>query len=290
MSMSKRDCELSIAIPASLATDIPHLREKTLKIGMIGRAASIFCTDEVIVFPDRPRINQINDARQIVTILSYLETPQYLRKQLFKITPILRYAGILPPLRTPHHQLSNKIKELKLGDYREGVILAITKTGGLADIGVERPVLIPDRKLPINTRVTVKVIKLGKQPRVSLVNRERINAYWGYRVWVSRVPFGQLVENRSFDLVIATSRHGKPIMAVADKLVKHWKKSRKILVAFGAPTRGLYEIVAQEGKKLTDVAQYIVNSIPDQGTKTVRTEEALFITLAMLNGYSSFHR
>ncbi|MBE0512407.1 hypothetical protein IBX38_05080, partial [Candidatus Bathyarchaeota archaeon] len=59
--------------------------------------------------------------------------------------------------------------------------------------------------------------------------------------------------------------------------------SRNILVAFGAPTQGLYDIVAREKLKLNEVAHFTVNTIPNQGTETVRTEEALYTSLAILN-------
>ena len=47
--------KLAIAIPASVISDTPHLREKTSKIGLIGRAAAIFRVDEIIVYPDNSR-------------------------------------------------------------------------------------------------------------------------------------------------------------------------------------------------------------------------------------------
>lgn len=281
--MQKRGYELYIAIPASLVSDVPHLREKTIKIGLVGRVAAIFCVNEIVVFPDLPNTNQRRDTNLIATILSYMETPQYLRKRLFKIKPELRYAGILPPLRTPHHPLANRTKDLTVGEYREGAILSLSETGSLVDIGVERPIMIPNAEIPLNTRVTVRVTKLGKHPRAALANRDEIKAYWGYHVTVSDVPFGQLVKSRSFDLVIATSRHGTPLMKVADELTKRWKESRNILVAFGAPTQGLYDIVARENLKLNEVAHFTVNTIPNQGTETVRTEEALYTSLAILN-------
>jgi len=281
--MQKRDYKLSIAIPASLVSDVPHLREKTMKIGLVGRAAAIFCVNEIIVFPDLPNTDQKRDTDLIITLLSYMETPQYLRKRLFKIKPELRYAGILPPLRTPHHPLANRAKDLTVGEYREGAILSLTEAGSLVDIGVEHPILIPNAELPPNTRVTVKVTKLGKHPKATLASRDEIKAYWGYRLTVSEVPFGQLVKNRPSDLVIATSRYGTPLMKVADELAKRWKKSRKILVAFGAPTQGLYGIVGHEHIKLDEVAHFTVNIIPNQGTETVRTEEALYASLAILN-------
>ena len=40
--------KLSIAIPASVVSDTPHLREKTSKIGLVGRAVAIFRVDEIV--------------------------------------------------------------------------------------------------------------------------------------------------------------------------------------------------------------------------------------------------
>jgi len=281
--MLRRDRKLAVAIPVSIVSDIPHLREKTLKIGLIGRAAAIFRVTEIIVFPDNLGTNQKRDRNLIVTLLSYMETPQYLRKRLFKIKPELRYAGILPPLRTPHHPLEKRAKKLKIGEYREGAILSVTESGSLVDIGVERPLLIPDKKLPVNKRVTIKITKLGKHPRVTLAKREEIEAYWGYTVTASKVTFGQLTKSRAYDLVVATSKRGTPLTQVTDELAERWKKSSSVLVAFGAPTQGLQEIVAQENLRLDEVADFTVNTIPDQGTETVRTEEALYASLALLN-------
>jgi len=170
-----------------------------------------------------------------------------------------------------------------MGEYREGATLAVTESGCLVDIGVERPVLIPDKKLPVNKRVTIKITKSGKHPTVTLANREEIEAYWGYTVTSSKVSFGQLTKSRAYDLVVATSKNGTPLTQVTDKLAERWKKSHSVLVAFGAPTQGLQEIVAQENLRLDEVADFTVNTIPDQGTETVRTEEGLYATLALLN-------
>lgn len=279
----RRTQEVSIAIPASFVSDTPHLREKTFKIGLVGRAAAIFQINEIIVYPDMPNVNQTRDAKLLASILSYMETPQYLRKRLFKIMPELRYAGVLPPLRTLHHPLINRRKRLNIGEYREGVVVSSSAKGSLVDVGVEQPAFILDKRLSPNTRVTVKITQLQKKFLATLASREEIGTYWGYKVTVSDVPFGQLIKKRNFNLVVATSRKGKPIMEVMDALKELWKTSRKILIAFGAPTQGLHEIVAHEHMKLEDVAHIIVNTIPDQGTETVRTEEALYATLAILN-------
>lgn len=279
----KRHPNLSVAIPASPVTDIPHLREKTAKIGFVGRALAIFRIDEVIIYPDQPSQDQKRDINLVATLLSYMETPQYLRKPLFKIRRELRYAGTLPPLRTPHHPLQNRLTDLKRGEYREGVVKSVGRTGAYVDIGVERPVLVLRLQAPMNTRLTVKIIRTGKHPKAVLAKRSEIRTYWGYRVAISKEPFVKMVESGAFDLVIATSRRGTEFARISDELKEKMKRSERVLVAFGAPTQGLYEIAEREGVKLDDLADYVINSIPNQATETVRTEEALYATLSLLN-------
>ncbi|MEJ2241152.1 MAG: RNA methyltransferase [Candidatus Bathyarchaeota archaeon] len=281
--MKKREQKLAIAIPISIISDIPHLREKTLKIGLIGRAAAIFRVNEIVIFPDIPGSVQKRDRKLMISILSYMETPQYLRKHLFKIKPELRFAGILPPLRTPHHPLARRIKDLKIGEYREGVIISITNSGSIVDIGVERPGLIYGQTIPINSRVTIKVTKLGRHLGVSLANSDEIDSYWGYKVISSKASFGKIVKSRTYDFVIATSKNAPPFTNVIGNIVERWQKSKRILLAFGAPSRGLQEILAQEKLNLNNIVDYVINTIPYQGTETVRTEEALYASLALLN-------
>lgn len=282
---SKRRNRLSVAVPASFVSDIPHLRERTFRIGLVSRALSIYRVDEVIIYPDYPRKDQSRDTFLIKTILAYMETPQYLRKRLFKIMPELQYAGTLPPLRTPHHPLADKMSELRVGEFREGVVISNSNEGSLVDIGVEQPALVSEAKLKANTRVTVRIIQLDKQPKAALANREEIKTYWGYQVTVSPRPLGQMVKNRQFDLIVVTSRKGKPINAFVDELKKNWSQTRTTLVAFGAPSQGLFEILTRENLQLKDLAHFIVNTIPSQGTETVRTEEALCASLALLSTF-----
>jgi hypothetical protein len=275
--------KLSIAIPASVVSDTPHLREKTSKIGLIGRAAAIFRIGEIIIYPDNPRVNQTADMDLIAALLAYMETPQYLRKKLFRLRPELQYAGILPPLRTAHHPLNRRMKNLKVGEYREGVTLSRTKEGTLIDIGVEQPALILNKQLPMEKRFTVKITKVEKQVEVEVANRDKIPIYWGYTVTMEKHPFGKLVRSRGFDLTVATSKRGVPFANVVEKIAEKWKKANTILVAFGAPTQGLYEIVKNEGFNLDDAVDFVVNTVPTQGTETIRTEEALIASLAILN-------
>lgn len=276
--------KLAIAIPASVILDTPHLREKTSKIGLIGRAAAVFRVDEIIVYPDKVGKNkQKNEANLIAFLLSYLETPQYLRKRFFKIDARLQYAGILPPLRTPHHPLNREAKNLKVGEYREGATVSKTKEGVLVDIGVENLALMRETNWALGKRLTMQIVTVGERVEVQAASKDEVPSYWGYKVTMENHSFGRLVENGKFDLTVATSRIGVKFVDVIKKMADKWKNSNRALVAFGAPARGLHEIVNDEGANLHDVVDFVINMVPDQGTKTVRTEEALFASLAVLN-------
>ena len=61
------------------------------------------------------------------------------------------------------------------------------------------------------------------------------------------------------------------------------KKHEKMLLVFGSPFRGLYEIAKREGFDLDEEVHMTLNFVPGQGTKTVRVEEALYSTLAIIN-------
>jgi predicted SPOUT superfamily RNA methylase MTH1 len=257
-------------------------------MGLIGRAAAIFRVDEIIIYPDNPKISQRADMDLIATLLTYMETPQYLRKRLFTLKPELQYAGILPPLRTAHHPLNRKMENLKEGEYREAITLSKTKEGTLADIGVEKPALIVNGQEQIGKRITTKITRVDKQIKAELADRSEIPEYWGYTVAAERLLFGKMVESRNFDLTIATSKYGAQFTDVAQQIDRDWKDASTILVAFGAPTKGLNEIAKQEGLKPEDIADFVVNTIPKQGTETVRTEEALIASLAIFNTYFRF--
>jgi predicted SPOUT superfamily RNA methylase MTH1 len=275
--------KLAIAIPASVISDTPHLREKTSKIGLIGRAAAVFKVDEIIVYPDNIEVNQGREVDLIATLLAYMETPQYLRKRLFKLEPRLQFAGILPPLRTPHHPLNKKARNLKAGEYREGVVLSETREGLLVDIGIERPALLRETQFAVDRRVTLQIVKAGEQIEVQAVSRDEVPVYWGYAVSAEKHSFGKFVKNGKFDLTIATSKFGTRFADVSEKIGNRWKKASSILVSFGAPTRGLFEIAKDEGANLNEIMDFVVNTLPEQGTETVRTEEALLASLAILN-------
>ena len=278
----RRSNKISIAIPASLVRDVPHLREKTSKIGMIGRAASIFRIDEIIIYFDSLDINQRKEGRLINLILNYLETPQYLRKRLFKLISELKYVGILPPLRTPHHLVTDNIEEVKSCDIRDGVIIKSDSRSSLVDIGLSKLVTI-NTSLKKDSRIPLKIQKVDKKILVEPIRKEAIELYWGYRVIFPKLTLRKIIQSVDYDLVIATSKYGKKVNEILNEIRNKWSESHSVLIIFGSPTQGIDEILAQENVNTEDVTNFRINTIQDQGVETIRTEEAIFASLSILN-------
>ncbi len=281
MDVPRRRRVITVAVPASMVSDVPHPREKTAKIGLVGRASAIFRAERIIIYSDQ-RVDQSRDLRLMETILNYMATPQYLRKRLFKLTPDLKYAGVLPPLRTPNHPLAKQSRALRVGEVREGVVIGVEGGLSLVDMGVERPAVVTG-SLPQNTRLNLKVLSLGDRLEAAPIPHEDIGVYWGYKATATRATLGELLRRGGYDLRIATSRYGRPLEDVAEALKAEWLKAKNILAAFGSPSMGLREILRQDGLKVDDLFQYTVNLVRHQGAETVRTEEAVMGGLALLN-------
>lgn len=274
---------MTIAIPASLVADTPHLREKTLKIGSIGRVAAIFRIDKIIIYQDGAAAKS-KEAEFIALILTYMETPQYLRKSMFSFNPTLRYVGILPPLRTYHHPLNKRVDSLEQGQLREGIVVKSNIDHSYVDIGVTHPIVLNEPNLAMNKRITVKILTNQKDLlNACLVDREEIDIYWGYDARVSNLTLGQILNTESYDLVVLTSRYGKPLTKAEEVLRDKWKTANQVLIAFGSPREGLKTILEKEGIDIDRVNALIVNTVPRQGTATIRTEEAVNSTLAIIN-------
>lgn len=277
--MMRRRNSLSVALPASMVSEHVDLREKTAALAQVGRAAAIYRVDEIIVYPDKP-----DESLLMKYVLGYMETPQYLRKYLFGRRPELRYAGTLPPLRTMHHPVEDEASNLRVGEVREGVVTEVKGDDFLVDIGVDQPLAAEGRGPSRGSRVTVKV--LGKQPLTGRpVKKNQLDDYWGYDLRGSRARLGELALSPEWDLAIATSRLGEDIGLRRDELFTAWPTCRRTLVAFGSHKEGVHEIVRGEGRRVEECFRYILNTIPSQGTETVRTEEALHATLAILNTF-----
>ncbi len=261
--------KLAVSFPDTVLEEKESPRDKTVKLGLIARACSIYGVDVIEVFRDERKRGEADLIRRV---LEYLETPQYLRKRLFPIDESLRYAGLLPPLRIPSHKPRVPVEKLNIGDIREGV----TNADGTVDIGLERSPRLAGRE-KANRRVTVRIA--SKAPLTAeLVPRERVSEYWGYTVESKEV--GDVFSDQRFGLKIATSRFGNGLQAVVSRLGDSVRRAEGIKLVFGSPSRGLFDIVGPELSRKTD---FVVNLFPEQHVETVRTEEAILAALNLVS-------
>lgn len=274
----RRRNKISIAVPSSMVSEIGHLREKTIVLGQLGRAAGIYRVDEIIIYRDK-----VDESILMKYILGYLETPQYLRKHLFEHREELKYAGMLPPLRTPHHTTSYTLDQIKEGEYRDGVVLKHTEDGYLVDIGVNAPLGIRGKAPEVGARITTQVMEMGPLPRGRQVKKLSLDEYWGYDLRGSKGRLSDLVHSPEWDLTIATSKLGKNFGEVSEAIEDRWDEAYKTLIVFGSHKHGIGQIMERQGRRMEEAFDFIVNTVPNQGTATVRTEEAVQATLALLN-------
>jgi len=269
MRFRRRTTHVSIAIPSSTTHENPDLLRKTEKVGIIARAAAVFGVETVWVYGT----HDCDDGHVIAKILRYAETPPYLRKHLFGANEeALRYAGTIPPLRIPHGRPQ--------GDYAEGVVTKVGADQSIwVDIGEDSPALLrdPEPGLDAGRRVTVRYI--SRRPlEVAMARRDQPPQYWGYEV-VEVEGIKQVIEGH--ERCILTSAHGKE--ATLDVLEEMCPGPRdRLCLVFGSPLGGVMEYLRKEGI-LTDDAGVLLNTVPGQCVETVRTEEAVWATLAVCN-------
>jgi predicted SPOUT superfamily RNA methylase MTH1 len=273
---------LSIALPTSFIDISQNKAQKTQHIGRIARAAAIFQVDEIILYRDNQNPRQTKNLQFITHVLEYMETPQYLRKHLFGKIPELQYAGLLPPLRTPHHPLTKKSSELKNGEIRDGVVLQTSK-GTIVDVGVESPLPLLQFKFTQSLqRVTVR-IRQNKSGELIAIPCSSLqpNLYWGYSVRSVETSLTEfLTKTRREGPIVATSRRGTPLEDKAEQIKTQWQTTNHLLLLFGSHKEGLTEILQRDKTDMTAVVDYSINLVLHQGTATIRTEEAVVIGLS----------
>jgi len=261
--------KIAVSLPDTLLEDKESLREKTVKLGVIARACAIYGVELIEVFRD-PKAP--GEEVTIQKILEYLETPQYLRKRLFPLDEELRYAGMLPPLRIPSHKARIPTDGLPVGEVREGVVNA----DGTVDIGLDVAPRL-SQKSPPGRRVTVKVTSL-RPPVADLIPKGWGGSYWGYAV--EKKTIADVLSDPRYGLRVATSRLGTPVVEELARLRSSLQRVEGVKLIFGSPSRGLFDMV---GPDLPRKVDFVVNFFPEQHVETVRTEEAVLVSLGAVS-------
>ncbi|MCI0557443.1 MAG: RNA methyltransferase [Nitrososphaera sp.] len=268
-----------VAIPDSALSDEQTKRDKSIKIAQFARACSIFRIKRIYIYHDALSQFENDDSSLLKTILRFLDTPQYLRKVLYPRMHQLEYAGILHPIKAPHHKPQQDIRDVRAGDIRTGVLVKV-KGQLFVEVGLGSIVPFSGQGFE-GKKVNVKFIAPYPELRAMEAAEEDIFEYWGYEV--KDVPsLSKLVAGLESTVVIITSRNGSYFKNVEPKLLERIKAAQNILIVFGAPKHGVHELLAKEGSS-SKKFDFIVNMFPNQGTETVRLEEALLGSLAILN-------
>lgn len=271
--------DIWVTIPDSSLSDEQTKRDKSIKIAQFARACSIFRVKRVYIYHDSLSHFEKDDSQLLKTILRYLDTPQYLRKMLFPMMHQLQYAGILHPIKAPHHRVVEDIQKVKAGDIRTGVIVKV-KGQLFVEVGLGSPVPFVGKGHE-DKRLNVRFISSYPNLKAVQATEQDIHDYWGYEV-KEIGSISRFLSSVEKSVIIITSRKGRYLKNIEAELAERIKNVQNILVAFGAPKHGLHEILANEGASIKP-DHYVVNMFPNQGTETVRLEEAVLGALAILN-------
>ncbi|KAJ1928386.1 hypothetical protein IWQ60_002108 [Tieghemiomyces parasiticus] len=307
-----RQYTVSMALPGSIVENAQSAELRTYLVGQVARAAAVANVDEIVIYDDRCEREQSTDHPEsayvpgqpltglfesaarlddanlfMARVLQYMEAPQYIRREVFPRHPDLQYAGLLNPLDSPNH-----VRQDEPSPYREAIVRPKNREDGpcYAYCGFAKLVRL-DRHIAPDVRVTVKMNKpedldtkfpMGEvvSPRTPV---EKDGIYWGYQVRLANSLSKVLSESPyegGYDLTIGTSERGEPVSKIAEKT----RKFKHVLVMFGG-VAGI-ESAAEPDPEVTGEASklfdYWINTCPDQGSRTIRTEEAILVSMAAL--------
>jgi predicted SPOUT superfamily RNA methylase MTH1 len=268
----------TVLVPSSLVREAESKRDATQKVGQIARAATVYRVDRLVVYPDRDGERGRFEDGFVATVLRYATTPPYLRKEAWGVRDELEYAGVLPPLRVASQTGSGPERS---GSLRQGIVTEVGPENRVrVTCGMQHPISLhaPGTALAEGERVVI---------RVSSVEPVRARI-------VDEPPPGPAVREQDLSaalgaadagLRIAASRHGSPL--TVGHLAGLPGPDGDFTVAFGAPERGLPAILdlpveAVSAGESTGGFDRWLNTVPNQGSEVVRTEEAVFATLSPL--------
>ena len=194
----------------------------------------------------------------------------------------LRYVGVLPPLRTPHHPLERNSSRLETGEFREGVVLSEDNGEYLVDVGVETPARVTGPGPSIGGRTTVRITSVQPMLTGRFAKKRDVKSYWGYGVHLTGGGLGKFASRGDFDLKLAASRLAPPFRDLEPELGARIAEAKSALIAFSSPRARLQEILSRDGLEMSEVFDFTANVIPDPGSVTVRTEEVLGAALALI--------
>ncbi|MDN5865917.1 MAG: RNA methyltransferase [Candidatus Nitrosocosmicus sp.] len=253
-----------------------------MKIFQLSRALSIFRVNNVYIYHDKLLNANKNDLQFMVTILEYLDTPQYLRRKLYPKLEILKNVGKLHPIRSHHHKDRLEIREVKTGEIRVGVVEK-RRDAYFVDVGLSIPIQYDGKFRHDGRKVNVKLLRHKNYiSAIDIEKNEITELYWGYNLHQIR-DLKNIIDKFPISNIILTSKHSKYFKPSENEFSKlnSFLGNNSILVVFGSPKFGLNSILSKE--KMNISKYYSYNFFPNQGTQTVRLEESIYGVLSILN-------
>ncbi|KAJ8931933.1 hypothetical protein NQ314_015113, partial [Rhamnusium bicolor] len=172
----------------------------------------------------------------------------------------------------------------------EGVVLnkPVKNTqGSYANVGLLKDVHL-DKLITPGLRCTVKLLSQDESTKFKGIivspstPRKETGVYWGYSVRIANSLSKVLTQcpyKDGYDITLGTSDKGTSIDEFECPPYKH------VLVLFGG-LQGLEGAIENDPILQVDdpklIFHYYLNTLPNQGSKTIRTEEAVLVSLAAL--------
>jgi len=199
--------------------------------------------------------------------------------------------GLLNPLDCPYH-----VRKEEKSPFREGVIINKKPSGeaSLVNAGLSKYVII-DKSIKPGVRVTLDMgnYEISKDDHqyieakvISPKVPKQHGLYWGYNIRIadsiSKV-FTECSYPDGYDVAIGTSERGK----VVDDIIDDLPEFNHLLIIFGGlggieAAIDVDEDLKCSGEEADVLFDLWINTCPDQGSRTIRTEEAVLITMSSL--------
>eukprot|EP00917_Polyrhabdina_sp_WS-2016_P009203 GHVP01020553.1.p1 GENE.GHVP01020553.1~~GHVP01020553.1.p1 ORF type:complete len:541 (-),score=126.03 GHVP01020553.1:124-1746(-) len=255
--------------------------------------------------------------------LEYFTCPQYLRKALIEMNSDLKCAGVVPPLDGPHQMrrtewtpfregviMSKKTKP-KNKLLRGQKVPISANQGRYVDCGLAQKLWLESRDNVPGQRVTVRtdqeirgslrvLRKKSKSTtgriaphRLPVVTTEIVESsapyteerlFWGYKVKTLDDGLSSILEAGDYDLILGTSERGEHACKKSEDLRQLFtsKEGFHCLMILGN-VRGLETTMKTYTPEQNSKIGMWLNTCPYQTSRTIRTEEALFISLSCLH-------
>jgi predicted SPOUT superfamily RNA methylase MTH1 len=257
-------------------------------------------------------------------VLTFAECPPHLRMTLFPKHKNLEQAGCLPSMDMPHHLRSHEWCQFREGSVT-GPAAAPSKNDkneyAYVECGLPYPIRVPiPPEAPVEAGMRTTIRFTNPDPPRSWPNlsqsecdaltatactnslpREEAGYYWGYTVRraasLSSI-FAECEYADGYDFTMGTSERGVDVHSIlpGNDSASHNKVAgpfKHLLLVFGGvagiePAVANDPVLVEKGLGKTTASELFdawVNLVPGQGSRTIRTEEAVEFGLCALKPY-----